>query len=130
VTQWSRTNGPCNPVFFSKPGFFEVLRSIHVQIQLLEPEDTPINIVPPPVNADHKYPRLYFKGRGVRVISGIQDDTAVDGHVDRYLDGTIQWTFVSLLFNLAPITETDSMIQVSQYGNVIWMSVAVICGFS
>jgi len=37
------------------------------------------------------------------VVSGIQDDTAVDGHVDRFLDGTIQWTFVS------------------QYGNVIWM---------
>jgi nitrate reductase NapE component len=64
------------------------------------------------------------------MISGMQDDTAVDGHVDRYLDGTIQWTFVSLVFNLAPITETDLMIQVSQYGNVVWMSVAVICNFS
>ena len=95
-----------------------------MQIQLLEPGDTPITIAPPPVNADRKYPRLYFKG------TGIQDDTAVDGHVDRYLDGTIQWTFVSLMFDLAPIIEINSMIQVSQYGNVIWMSVAVICGFS
>jgi len=64
------------------------------------------------------------------MMSGIQEDTAVDGHVDRYLDGTIQWTFVSLVLNLASITETDPMMQVSQYGNVVWMSVAVVCGFS
>ena len=64
------------------------------------------------------------------MMSGIQDDTAVDGHVDRYLDGTIQWTFVSLVFDLAPITKTDAMIQVSQYGNVVWMSVAVVCDSS
>ena len=104
MIQWSRTNGLCNPEFFSKPGFFEVLRSIRVKIRLLEPEDTPITIAPPPVNADHKYPRLHFKGTGVPVISGFQDDTAVDGHVDRYLDGTIQWTFVSLVLSLVPIT--------------------------
>ena len=130
VIQWSRTIGPCNPEFFSKRGFFEAIRSIRVEIQLLEPKDTPINIVHPPVNADRKYPRLHFRGAGVRMSSGVQDDTLIDGHVDRYLDGTIQWTFVSFVFNLAPIAETDPMIQVSRYGNVIWMSVAVICGFS
>lgn len=33
-------------------------------------------------------------------MSGAQDDTAVDGHVDRYLDGTIQWTFVSPILDM------------------------------
>lgn len=103
VIQWSQTNGSCNPEFFSRPGTIEVLRSIRVQIQLLGPEDTPITIAFPPANADRKYPRLYFKGTGVRTILGIQDDTAVDGHVDRYIDGTIQWTFVSLVFDLWPV---------------------------
>lgn len=102
VIQWSRTNGPCNPEFFSKPGLVEVLRSIRVRLQLLGPGETPIIIAPSPVNADRKYPRLHFKGTGVRMISGIQDDTFVEGHVDRYLDGTIQWAFVSLAFNLGP----------------------------
>lgn len=41
------------------------------------------------------------------MITGIQDDTVVDGHVDRYLDGTIQWTFVSLTFDLWPVTEIN-----------------------
>ena len=100
VIQWSRTHGPCDPEFFSKPGFVEALRSIRVEVQLLEPEDIPINIVPPPVNGDHRYPRLHFKGTGVRAISGMQDDTVVNGHVDRYLDGAIQWTFVSPVLDL------------------------------
>lgn len=38
---------------------------------------------------------------GVRTMSGLQDNTVVDGHVDRYLDGTIQWTFVSLVLGVA-----------------------------
>ena len=58
-------------------------------------------------------------------MSGIQDNTVLDGHVDRYLDGTIQWTFVSLMFSPWPVTKADAIIQVSQYGNVVWMSVAV-----
>lgn len=110
MIQWSRTNGPCDPDFFSKPGLVEILRSIRVEIQLLEPGDTPTTISPPPVNADRRYPRLYFKGNGVRTRSGAQDDTVVDGHVDRYLDGTIQWTFVNLALDLWPATETDPMI--------------------
>lgn len=97
VIQWSRTNGPCNPEFFSKPGLVEVLRSIRVQIRLLGAEDAPITIAPPPVNVDPRYPRLQFKGTGVRMASRFQDDTVVDGHVDRYLDGTVQWTFVSFI---------------------------------
>jgi len=129
VTQWSRTNGPCNPEFFSTPGLVEVLRSIRVKIQLLDTRDSPINIAPPPFNADRRYPRLHFKGAGVRTLSRTQDDTVVDGHVDRYLDGTIQWTFVSLALDLWSAPEADLMMQVSRYGNVIWMSVVVICNF-
>lgn len=111
VIQWSQTNEPCDPKFFSKPGSVEVLRSISVELHLLGPEDTPINLAPPLVNGDHRYPRLHFKGTGVRTLqlSGIQDDTVVDGHVDRYLDGTIQWTFVSLVLDLWPAIETDSV---------------------
>jgi hypothetical protein len=104
----------------------EVLRSIRVEIQLLEPGDTPTTVAPPPVNADRRYPRLYFRGKGVRTTSGTQDDTMVDGHVDKYLDGTIQWSFVNLVLDLWPATVTDPMIQVSRYGNVIWMSVVVV----
>jgi len=90
----------------------------------LEPWDTPTAIAPPPVNADPKYPRLHFKGTGVRnMVSGAQDDTSVNGHVDRYLDGAIQWTFVSTVLDVQPTVDTDPRIQVSQYGNVIWMSV-------
>lgn len=100
VTQWSQTNGPCNPTFFSDPAFVEVLRSIRVEIKLLGPEDTPITVAPLPVNADPRYPRLHFKGTGVRTSSRAQDDTVVNGHVERYLDGTIQWTFVGPVFDL------------------------------
>lgn len=32
--------------------------------------------------------------------SRIQDDTSLNGHVDRYLNGTIQWTFVSLMLDV------------------------------
>lgn len=130
MIQWSRTNGPCNPEFFSNPGFDEVLRSIRVEVRLLGPGDTPTSIAPPPVNVDTKYPRLYFKGIGVRVLSAAQDDTVVNGHVDRYLDGTIQWTFVGLVLNLWPVASADSVVQVSRYGNVIWMSALVTSVFS
>lgn len=64
------------------------------------------------------------------MIAEVQDDTTVDGHVDRYLDGTIQWTFVSLMLDVQFATEADPMIQVSQYGNVVWMSVLPICVIS
>jgi len=73
-----------------------------MEIELLGPEDTPITDDPPPVNADPKYPRLHFKGKGVDT-AGVQDGTVIDGYVDRYFDWAIQWTFVS------------------QYGNVVWM---------
>jgi len=109
VTQWSRTNGPCDPEFFSKPGLVEILHSIRVETQLLGPGDTPITIAPPPANADHRYPRLHFKGTGMTV-PGVQEDTIVDGHVDRYLNGTIQWTFVSLVHDLCPTAEVDPTI--------------------
>jgi len=121
VTKWSRTNGPCDPEFFSKPGLVEILHAIRVETQLLEPGDTPITIVPPPVNADHRYPRLHFKGTGMTV-PGVQEDTVVDGHVDRYLNGTIQWSFVSLVLGLQPTVGADQVMQVSRYANIVWMS--------
>lgn len=62
--------------------------------------------------------------------AGIQDDTSLNGHVDKYLDGTIQWTFVSLMLAYSsPQTQVNPMIQVSQYGNVIWMSVPPSASF-
>jgi hypothetical protein len=42
--------------------------------------------------------------------AGDQDDTFVNGHVDRYLDGTIQWTFVSLVLRVRIDAEADPMI--------------------
>lgn len=98
-----------------------------MEIQLLGPEDTPITAVSPcPANVDPKYPRLHFKGTGVRTISGVQDNTMINGHVDRHLDGTIQWAFVRLPLNLWLTPEADPKLQVSRYGNVIWMSVLVV----
>ena len=62
-------------------------------------------------------------------VPGVQEDTVVDGHVDRYLNGTIQWTFVSLVLDLWPTTEVDPMMQVSRYANIVWMSVITVSGF-
>lgn len=97
-------------MFFSNPGFVEVLRSIRVDVRLLGLKDTPTNVAPPPTNADPKYPRLYFKGTGVPTASRAQDDTVINGHVDRYLDGTIQWAFVGLVLDLWPTAEADPII--------------------
>ena len=63
-------------------------------------------------------------------VPGAQEDTVVDGHVDRYLNGTIQWTFVSLVLDLWTAPEVDPMMQVSRYANIVWMSAITISSFS
>jgi len=55
-------------------------------------------------------------------VPGAEEDTVVDGHVDRYLNGTIQWAFVSLVLDLQPTASADPVMQVSRYANIVWMS--------
>lgn len=84
-------NDRCDPSFFVNEQFREATRTIDVEFCLTEPdsEEHSIDVDQPP--ADAAYPRLYVTGSGV---GHFGHGVTAKGHVDRYVDGTIQWTLV------------------------------------
>jgi hypothetical protein len=89
--QFSTELSRCDPTFFEDDQFHEATRLIELELQLLRSDEDPKLKDPTSYSVDLRYPRLHFAGSS-RGLSGHQ--ALIKGHVDRYWDGTIRWTFV------------------------------------